>query len=295
MKIAIASGKGGTGKTTVAVNLAVLLADSGREVAFADCDVEEPNAHVFLTPVWETEEQAFMPIPRFVQERCLGESCRACLDLCRFKALIRMAGEIMLFPELCHGCGLCKLACPAGAVADDVRELGVVRSGVSGGIRMAGGLSRVGEAMSTPLIKAVKQNVHTAPLQIWDCPPGTACPVIAAVSGADYVVLVAEPTAFGLHDLNLAVELVRALGLPHGVVINRDGMGDDRVLSYLEREGIELLGRIPGSLEAARASARGGLLARTFPEIRAVLETVLATVQDRIRASAGQKEASCVR
>jgi len=295
LKIAVASGKGGTGKTTVAVNLAFLAAEAGRQAVFADCDVEEPNAHVFLATVWESETKALLPIPRFAQQRCLGESCRICLDLCRFKALIRMAGEIMLFPEMCHGCGLCKLACPAGAVSDDVRELGVVRQGMSGTIRMAGGLSRVGEAMSSPLIKAVKQAVYDAPFQIWDCPPGTACPVIAAVSGADYVILVAEPTAFGLHDLNLAVELVRAMGLPHGVVINRDGMGDDRVLDYLKREGIELLGRIPGSLEAARASARGGLLAQTFPEIRAVLETVLATVRDRTRASAGQKDASCAR
>ena len=303
LRIAVASGKGGTGKTTVAVNLAALAAEAGQSVVFADCDVEEPNAHVFLPTVWEREAKALLPIPRFLQERCLGESCRMCLDLCRFKALIRMADEIMLFPELCHGCGLCMLACPAGAVAGDVRELGVVREGMSGAIRMVGGLSRVGEAMSSPLIKAVKQSVKDAPFQIWDCPPGTACPVIAAVSGADFVILVAEPTAFGLHDLTLAVGLVRTLGLPHGVVVNRDGMGDGRVLSYLEREGIELLGRIPGSLEAARASARGGLLARTFPEIRAVLETVLETVREAVRAKArdrslaqaGQGDVSCAR
>jgi MinD superfamily P-loop ATPase len=291
LKIAVASGKGGTGKTTVAVNLAALWAESGREVVFADCDVEEPNAHVFLPTIWRSEETAFLPVPRFLQERCRGESCRICLDLCRFKALIRMAGEIMLFPELCHGCGLCKLACPAGAVADDARELGVVRQGESGAVRMIGGLVRVGEPMASPLIKAVKQAAGEAPLQIWDCPPGTACPVIAAVSGADFVVLVAEPTAFGLHDLSLAVGLARTLGLAHGVVVNRDGMGDGRVLDYLEREGVPLLGRIPGSLEAARISARGGLLVREMPELRPAFENVWAGIASRV----GQKDGACAR
>jgi MinD superfamily P-loop ATPase len=295
LRLAIASGKGGTGKTTLAVNLAALAAESGRETVLADCDVEEPNAHVFLPTVWESEDKALLPVPRFLQDRCLGESCRICLDLCRFKALIRMAGEIMLFPELCHGCGLCKLACPAGAVADDVRELGVVRQGMSGTIRMAGGLLRVGEPMSSPLIKAVKLAVADAPLQIWDCPPGTACPVISAVSGADFVLLAAEPTAFGLHDLGLAVELARALGLPHGVVINRDGMGDDRVLDYLSREGVPLLGRIPGSLEAARISARGGLLVRELPQVRPAFEAVLRGVWDRVSGLSGQKDAACAR
>ncbi len=281
MKIAIASGKGGTGKTTVAVNLAALLSEKGANVVFADCDVEEPNAHVFLQTDWEKEDTAHLTVPRILADRCLGESCRKCVELCRFKALVCMAGEIMVFPELCHGCGLCRMACPAEAVTDDARELGVVRRGRSGNIEMIGGLLRVGEPMATPLIKAVKKAAGDTPLQIWDCPPGTACAVIAAISGADFVVLVAEPTAFGLHDLSLAVELARGMGLACGVVVNRDGMGDSRVLDYLAREGVALLGRIPGSLEAARVSARGGLLIRDFPEIRAVLENVLAEVTAR--------------
>lgn len=295
VRLAVASGKGGTGKTTLAVNLAALAAGAGRRVVVADCDVEEPNAHVFLDTAWESEENATLPIPRFAAGRCLGESCRTCLDLCRFKALIRMAGEILLFPELCHGCGLCALACPAGAVEDDARELGLVRRGRAGEIGMAGGLLRVGEPMASPLIKAVKQTVADAPLQIWDCPPGTACPVIAAVSGADFVILCAEPTAFGLHDLRLAVDLMRVLGLPHGVVINRDGMGDDRVADYLLREGVPLLGRVPGSLEAARVSARGGLLVRELPALRPAFEAVWDEVLARVARGDGQKDAACAR
>ncbi len=260
MKLAIASGKGGTGKTTVAVNLAALLASRGLTPALADCDVEEPNAHLFLHPQWSGERDEFLPVPEIDPARCLGEDCRRCIELCRFKALLWMAGEVMIFPELCHGCGLCSLACPARAVGQGRRLLGQVRVGSRGPLRFYGGVLRVGEAMATPLIRAVKQAAGAEPFQIWDCPPGTACSAITAMDGADLVLLVAEPTAFGLHDLSLAVRLGRVLGLPLAAVINRAGMGDDRVERFLENAGVPILARLPYSLEAAAACAEGRLL-----------------------------------
>ncbi len=281
LKLAVASGKGGTGKTTVAVNLAAWLAAKGNAPALADCDVEEPNAHLFLQPRWDREEDSFLPVPVIDTAACLGESCRRCVELCRFKALLWMAGEVIVFPELCHGCGLCSLACPARAVSEGRRLLGQVRTGSHGALRLYGGVLRVGEAMSTPLIKAVKQAAEAEPLQIWDCPPGTACPAIAAMDGADLVLLVAESTAFGLHDLSLALELARTLGLPAVAVINRAGMGDDRAERFLEREGVPILARLPYSLEAAALCAEGRLLVEGSNSMEALYAGLWDALQEQ--------------
>ncbi|MDY7000537.1 MAG: ATP-binding protein [Thermodesulfobacteriota bacterium] len=278
MNIAIASGKGGTGKTTVAVNLAALMRQKNLEVAVVDCDVEEPNVQFFLNPTWDKEWTETMFVPRIDEDKCLGESCRKCVELCEFKALIWMVNSVMVFDELCHGCNLCKLACPADAVLDSTRDLGRVRVGSADGIRVYGGLLRVGEAMATPLIRTVKRAAQKEENQIWDCPPGTACPVIAALNGADFAVLVCEPTPFGLHDLKLAVELARVLSIPFGVVINRAGMGDRRVEEYLERENIDLLASIPHSLEAAQAYSKGELLIDSITEARAGFETLWSNI-----------------
>ncbi len=297
MNIAVASGKGGTGKTTVAVNLAASYAMQGLPVTLVDCDVEEPNAHLFVDARWQVRSLCGVPVPAIDPDRCLGESCRRCVEACRFKALAMLGGELLVFAELCHGCGLCELVCPAGVVGTASRPVGEVRQGVASchvhgetcHMAFRDGVLRVGEAMATPLIKAVKRTAEDANatshagygVTLWDCPPGTACATINALDEADFVVLVAESTAFGLHDLRLAVGLVRHLGLPHGIVINRFGMGDDRVATWAASEGIDVLGRLPFSLEAASRNAGGGLLLDASHDLEAAYRDLGARLLEK--------------
>ncbi|MGE4468952.1 MAG: P-loop NTPase [Desulfovibrio sp.] len=279
MNIAIASGKGGTGKTTVAVNLAAYLSRKGVPVSFVDCDVEEPNAHFFLSAPLQDERTERVPVPVIDEDTCLGESCKKCVELCRFKALICMAGHMMAFPELCHSCGLCEMACPVNAVSEGTRDIGVSSVGHAQGITYYQGLLRIGEAMAPPLIKAIKQRAGQQGLTLLDCPPGASCPVVCSLQGADFAVLVAEPTPFGLHDLDIAVQLLRELDVPFGVVLNRAGMGDDRVETYLERENIPLLGSLPHERSAAQAYSKGVLLIDGVPGFAEHFETIISAIE----------------
>ncbi|MEF2146216.1 MAG: ATP-binding protein [Desulfovibrionaceae bacterium] len=279
MNIAIASGKGGTGKTTVAVNLAAHYSRAGTHVNFVDCDVEEPNAQFFLRPETTQTFTEHVPVPLVDEDLCLGESCRRCVELCRFKALIFIAGSVMSFPELCHGCGLCALACPASAIGETVREIGVSSLGNAGNVTFTQGLLRIGEAMAPPLIKAVKSRAPKEGLTILDCPPGTSCPVVCSLQNADYSVLVTEPTPFGLHDLDLAVKLLRELDIPFGVVLNRAGMGDDRVEAYLQKENIVLLGSLPHERAAAESYSNGGLLLDTIPGFASLFADIARAIE----------------
>ncbi|KAB1443689.1 P-loop NTPase [Pseudodesulfovibrio senegalensis] len=291
MQIAIASGKGGTGKTTVATNLAAYFDQQGKSVSFLDCDVEEPNAHFFLTPEWTDERLETVPVPDIDTDACIGEECRKCIELCRFKALIWMVDSVMAFSELCHGCGLCDLACPAGAIIESHRELGTSVRGTKGNIIFHRGLLRIGEAMAPPLIKKVKARslaeAGSPDIRILDCPPGATCPVVESLEGTDFAVLVTEPTPFGLNDLKIAVNLLRKLEIPFGVVINRAGMGDDEVEKYLEKESINLLGSLPHSLEAASAYSQGKLLVEALPEYREQIESIAKAIEMEVNAARG--------
>jgi len=266
VRIAIASGKGGTGKTTVAVNLACYLQGLGQEITLVDCDVEEPNCHFFLTPEWDFQQAHSVPVPQIDHEACQGESCLQCARECRFNALIWMVNHIMTFPELCHGCGLCSHICPEDAISETSRETGIMRCGKAQGIQLCSGSLNVREAMAPPLINRLKTFAAERETVILDAPPGTSCPAVAAIHDADFVILVAEPTPFGLHDFKLSVDVLKQLGLPFGLVINRDGMGDDSLLNYAEREGISVLARLPHSREAARAYSTGAILIDEMPE-----------------------------
>jgi MinD superfamily P-loop ATPase len=261
MILSIASGKGGTGKTTVAVNLALSVPF---KVQLLDCDVEEPNAHLFIHPVIDEVKTITTPVPEVDMEKCT--LCGKCGEICQFKAIVVIGETVLPFQELCHSCGGCVQVCPERAITEVGRELGIIEHGHRNGVEFVHGKLRVGEAMSPPLIRKVREYTRPDVLTIIDAPPGTSCPVIASMKGADFVLMVTEPTPFGLHDLTLAVGAVKTLGIPCGLVINRSDIGDDRVKAYAAKEGLPVLMEIPFDRKIAEAYSRGEALVDVMPE-----------------------------
>jgi MinD superfamily P-loop ATPase len=280
MIISIASGKGGTGKTTVATNLAVSLDGN---VQLLDCDVEEPNAHLFMRPDIEHRETVTTPVPEVDLERC--DFCGACGELCQFSAIAVIGKKVLTFPELCHSCKGCMMVCPQEAISEKDRELGILETGMSGSVEFVHGLLRIGEAMSPPLIERVKAQIKPGKVAIIDAPPGTSCPVIAALKGSDFTILVTEPTPFGLHDLKLAVGAVRILGMPFGLIINRSDVGDTRVSEYAAREGIPILMEIPDDRRIAEAYSRGVLMVEVMPEMKARFQNLYEKIKTSVSVS----------
>ncbi len=252
MKIAVASGKGGTGKTTVSVSLALA---SPKPVTYVDCDVEEPNAHIFLKPQITGSETFYLTVPEVIEDKC--NYCGKCRDICQFNAITVFGHTIMAFADMCHSCGGCFLVCEEKALKEARREIGTVEWGTSEGIKFFHAAIRIGEAMASPLIKVVKKRAEESPLVIFDAPPGTSCPVINTVRDADYVLLVTEPTPFGLHDLKLAAAVMKELGLPFGVILNKAGIGFDKVNRWCEQNGVPLHMEIPFSRDVASSYAQG--------------------------------------
>jgi MinD superfamily P-loop ATPase len=261
MIISIASGKGGTGKTTVATNLARSI---GSGVQLLDCDVEEPNAHLFTNPSFEESETVFMPVPEVDEAKCTY--CGKCAEICQFKAIAVVNENVLVFEELCHSCGGCWEVCPENAIQEGGRKLGVIEKGHCNGMEFVHGRLRVGEAMSPPLIKKVRGYQNPEKLTIIDAPPGTSCPVIASMKGSDFVLLVTEPTPFGLYDLKLAVGAAQILNIPHGLVINRSDLGDGKTKEYADEMNLPILMEIPFSREIAEAYSRGEMLVDVMPE-----------------------------
>jgi MinD superfamily P-loop ATPase len=276
MQIAIASGKGGTGKTTLSIALA--QAWDG-PVQLLDCDVEEPNAALFLNLASTTEQAVSVPVPVVDSSRCTG--CGQCSKICQFNALAVAGRTVLVFDDLCHSCGGCERICPEHAITEQPRSVGKIVRGQSGNIQFTEGRLNIGHAMAPPVIRAVKKAADPELPVLIDCPPGTSCPMITAVKGSDYVILVTEPTPFGLHDLILAVETVRLLNLPFGVLINRSDAGDNRVVEYCEKENIRLLLQIPESRKIAEAYSRGETLLSAAPELRPVFQEMVRTLQKK--------------
>ncbi len=287
MIISIASGKGGTGKTTVATSLAAVLGPAGQLI---DCDVEEPNCHILMNPVIDTTQSFGLPVPSVDQSRCT--LCEKCGEVCQFSAIVVIGNQVLTFPELCHGCGGCTTLCPEKAIQEISRELGVVETGWSGDVEFVQGRLRIGEAMAPPLIKAVKERINPAKTAILDAPPGASCPVIATVNGSDFIVLVTEPTPFGLNDLVIAIDALKSLGIPMGVVINRSDIGDQGVQDFCKDKNVSVLMEIPHERVIAEGYARGQILTRSAPAYEERFKELYRTVAARAEsASSNRKEA----
>jgi len=276
MIISIASGKGGTGKTTVAVNLATAI---GSDVQLLDCDVEEPNSHLFINPVFEKTITVTTPVPEVDEKKC--NLCGKCNEICQFKAIIVIADiTVMTFPELCHSCEGCEKVCPENAIQETSRELGIIQKGYRNGIEFVHGKLRVGEAMSPPLIVKVRSFAKPDKFTIIDAPPGTSCPVIASMKDTDFILLVTEPTPFGLHDLKLAVGAVKMLKIPCGLVINRSDVGDNKVKDFAKKEGIPVLLEIPFDRNIAEAYSTGDMIVEKLPGFKEKFLTLYDNIKN---------------
>lgn len=286
MRITVASGKGGTGKTTIATSLALSLAEDGHIPVFLDGDVEAPNAHLFLKPVFDQKRDVAILIPQVDESKCTY--CGKCAEVCQYHAIVVVGKKSLVFPQLCHGCGSCTLVCPEHAITESPEVMGVLERGsAQDGVTFARGVLNIGEPMAVPIIRQLKKWIEPQPgqVEILDAPPGTSCPVVESMRGANFILLVTEPTPFGLHDLRLAVQVARELNIPMGVVVNRDGSGDAQVDEFCKSEEIPVLMRVPFERAIAEGIACGHTLAEIHPEFRGQMSEMFDRIVQKVKQS----------
>ncbi len=286
MVVSVASGKGGTGKTLLATSLALTLGDKGK-VQLLDCDVEEPNAHILLHFPLNQSQPVCIPVPTVDETKCTY--CGKCAEVCAYNAIAVVPRKVLIFPQLCHGCGACSHLCPESAITEEGREIGVVEKGYSGNVELIQGRLIIGEPMAPPIIREVKKHIDARSMVIIDVPPGTSCPVVEAVRGSDFCLLVTEPTPFGLNDLSLAVEVVRKLQIPCGVIINRVGVGDESVERYCLEQAIPIMLKIPLDRDIAVLYSKGIPLVEGMPEWRDPFLTLFQDIEQIVSASQAVK------
>ncbi|WP_088187001.1 ATP-binding protein [Desulfosporosinus sp. FKA] len=281
MKIAVLSGKGGTGKTLVSVNLAASAIDS----CYIDCDVEEPNGHLFFNPKDIKTENVSVKIPSVDNKLCSG--CRKCIDFCRFNALAYIKNNLLIFDDVCHFCGGCVLFCPEKALSEKDYAVGEVQRGVSGNVEVITGILHTGKESGVPIIKTLLENLQgNEKFTVIDCPPGSACTVMESIKDADYCLLVAEPTLFGVHNLNMVHELVTLFGKPHGVVLNKCQEGDNPAEEFCLEKGINIIGKIPFENELGTLNAQGHIAVRKNETYREFFSSMLQIVSKGVQNEA---------
>jgi len=280
MKIAIASGKGGTGKTTLSTNLASYLSEK-QEVVLTDLDVEEPNSGLFIHANLVHEEDKFKMVPEWIEDKCT--LCSICQKVCNFHAVIQLGKMIMVFPELCHGCYACSELCPESTLPMIPKKMGKLRHFKKDNLNFVESRLDIGEEQAVPLISQTQKYIdeHFADdvIRIYDSPPGTSCPVIEATKDSDFVILVTEPTPFGLHDLKLAIDTMIELKKNFGVVVNRYGIGNEDVITYCEDENIPVLAKIPNKRRIAELYSSGKLIYREVAEVQHELDKIITYIE----------------